>query len=519
MDLRSDQREHGDVLRDLQHAVGGVLLIALIVVPGIIFGAPKPERKGTAVSEAARERREERREEREERRAERREEREERREERQAEPTPTTTTSTSATDGSASGGSTIEPAPTTATATTVTSEPTTTATTTTAPTTTTTETSTASTTTIASATTSSTTEPAPTTATTATTAPTTTTTTVTAPTTTTVSSPPTEASLSAEDLTRLAALGYLSVPPGELAGSATRATMVPALTTTLTLPEGLVQVAMPAGTTMTPASGTADFTRLVARDKTHEVTHAAGQMLRAIEYGVPGARLTFDRAVTITIPVGRQYDRQVLEVYRSPTADLRGISSPMATCMVTNGLCMFLTTGASYFVVVSVGSIMTDSTPPAAPSDILLVVASHAVTITWRDPPDRDLARVAVLRNVPPSTAVSGSPITWVPRGTERYVDTSVQPGEAYLYMLRAEDASGNVRNSEALVTVTPSEGPLRTLEAATVRPLERAASIPEPEPDAPTGAPFLRAIYGDFWSGEIDRWIRTMRAAVGGGT
>lgn len=500
MDPRSDQRDRspamklrsttgrGDVIRDFRHAVGGLLLIALIVVPGMIFGRSEPGRqRGAEVSEAARERAQERQEE-------RREEREARQEERREEPTTTTTVTTA--------------------------EPTTTTTTFT-----TSSTSTSSTTSTAIAepapTTATTTETVPTTTvttTTTTTAPTTTTTTVTTPTTTTTTNPPTAASLSAEELIQLAALGYLSVPSGEFAGSATRATMIPALTTTFALPEGVAQVSMPAGTTMTPASGTADFSRLVARDKTHEVTHAAGQMLRAIEYGVPGAHLTFDRAVTITIPVGRQYDRQVLEIYRSSSADLRGVVAPMATCMVTSGLCTFLTTGASYFVVVSVGSITTDSTPPAAPSDLLLAVERRTVTITWRDPPDRDLARVAVLRNVPPSTAVSGSPITWVPRGMERYMDTPVVPGETYLYMLRAEDASGNGRNSEALVTVTPTDGQSFTLEAAQVRPLERAASTPEPELDAPTGAPFLRAIYGDLWSSEIDRLIRTMRAAMAGG-
>jgi chemotaxis protein histidine kinase CheA len=553
---------HHDIIRDLRHAVGGLLLIALIVVPGIIFGKSGSGRqRGAEVSEVARERARERQEERREEREGRREEREERRaereEERRMEPTstttePTTTPTTTTTEPAPTTTATTAPTTTTtetSTTSTTTSAPTTTATTAAEPTTATTpepttttaatatepatttttttiEPSTTQTTTTALTTTAATTEPIPTTAaTTATTSTTTaapaptTTTTAPAPTTTTaVSTPPAEASLSAEDLARLASLGYLSMPSGESAASATRATMIPALTTSFTLPEGMVQVAMPAGTTMVPASGSADFSRLVARDKSHEITHAAGQMLRAIEYGVPGSSLTFDRPVTITIPVGRQYERQVLEIYRSPTADLRGVAAPMATCAVTNGLCTFLTTGASYFVVVSLGSPTADFTPPAAPSDIALSVTDSNVTITWRDPPDRDLARVAVLRNTPPSTAISGSPITWVPRGAQRYVDASVAPGEAYLYMLRAEDASGNGRNSDALITVTPGESQPRALEAARVRSLESAAVPPEPEPAAPTNAPFLRAIYSDLWSGEIERLIRTLRETVAGG-
>ncbi len=495
-----DHDRRDEISRDLRHAVGGLLILLVLIAPGVLFGKSDASRRNRDrgedhTSRVDRERETERDDNRDDRRASGAD---------RAAPTAVESRSDRATevlDALQSGQS-----PSRAT-TTPTPEPT------------------APAPTITSVTTTDTTQ------TTTTTTPTTTT----APVATTTASPiPAAVELSADELVQLASLGYLTVPSGELTSAATRATIVPALTTSLTLPSGTAQVSMPAGTTIVPTTGAMDLARLRARDGTSEVTNATGSMLRAIEYGVPGTSLTFDRAVTITIPVGRQYERQVLEIYRSPTANLHGVTAPMATCVVTNGACAFLTNGASYFVVIASGSNASgsDFTPPAPPSAITVTMTSGAVTLVWRDPPDRDLARVAVLRNTPPSTAVSGSPLTWVPRGIERYVDRSVVPGQAYLYILRAEDGSGNARNSEAVIMATPVEdlslapnsAGHPTVGSALVR-TEAIADTTTEEIDAsrwipPT--PFFRAVYGDRWEQEIEGILQVIRSvgalSIGGG-
>ncbi|MBI2482545.1 peptidoglycan-binding protein [Candidatus Uhrbacteria bacterium] len=109
-----------------------------------------------------------------------------------------------------------------------------------------------------------------------------------------------------------------------------------------------------------------------------------------------------------------------------------------------------------------------DTVPPAPPTAIVASGTPTAITITWTDPTDADLASIEVLRNTPPAPVVSGTPIATIAANVQRIQDTSVQPDTTYTYILRAKDTSGNTTNSVA-VTVTS------TLPAA----------LPEPEPVA----------------------------------
>jgi serralysin len=90
----------------------------------------------------------------------------------------------------------------------------------------------------------------------------------------------------------------------------------------------------------------------------------------ALHWGIANRGLTFDHPVSISIFVGTVLNGQTLNVQRSIsgsgdwTAD--GITLP-ATCVVTNGLCSFTATKASYYVATSASPTPTP-TPTPTPS-------------------------------------------------------------------------------------------------------------------------------------------------------
>lgn len=100
---------------------------------------------------------------------------------------------------------------------------------------------------------------------------------------------------------------------------------------------------------------------------------------------------------------------------------------------------------------------VSDATPPAAPTSIVASGTASAVTITWTDPSDSDLDSIEVLRNNPPTTAVSGTPLSRVAKGTARFVDSTVSAGKVYTYILRSKDRSNNTRNSGEITVATPA--------------------------------------------------------------
>lgn len=140
----------------------------------------------------------------------------------------------------------------------------------------------------------------------------------------------------------------------------------------------------------------------------------------------------------------------------------------------------------------------SDATPPAAVASPRGSATTSAVTLTWSDPSDSDLDSVEVLRSNPPSTAVSGTPLSRVAKGTQRYVDSSVSASTAYTYILRSRDRSGNTRNSGEIAVTTPAAPSAAPAPAVVTAPPAATTTAPPavttPAAPAPT-APGLAAI------------------------
>jgi hypothetical protein len=95
-------------------------------------------------------------------------------------------------------------------------------------------------------------------------------------------------------------------------------------------------------------------------------------------------------------------------------------------------------------------SIAEDTTPPANVSSLSATAGNEAVTLTWTNPTDSDLAFIE---------------ITWTPGGTtpetvsnvtQTYTASSLAGGTSYIFTVKAVDTSGN-RNTGATATATPT--------------------------------------------------------------
>lgn len=119
--------------------------------------------------------------------------------------------------------------------------------------------------------------------------------------------------------------------------------------------EGLdIKVTIPAGTIITRTDGS-NFSADDLKVDNASVEVLAGKSETAhgaIQFGLAGFGLTFSEPITISIPVGNELNGQTLEIYRSVSGTGEwtqdGIESPQS-CVVTDGLCVFSATKASYY--------------------------------------------------------------------------------------------------------------------------------------------------------------------------
>jgi hypothetical protein len=94
-----------------------------------------------------------------------------------------------------------------------------------------------------------------------------------------------------------------------------------------------------------------------------------------------------------------------------------------------------------------------DTTPPAAPEPALGLVGK-AVQLTWRAPPDPDVAGFDVLRSATPGGPYSKLNAQLI--GLETFTDLTAPAGVTSYYVVRAVDTSGNSSNPSLELTATP---------------------------------------------------------------
>lgn len=174
------------------------------------------------------------------------------------------------------------------------------------------------------------------------------------------------------EVVSLLAAGYLSIPSTEsIISTSSLATEVP-ITINIPVSTGTTSIELPDNVVITRIDGNdldpMSFT--VSSTDTSLITGFSGNVTvdGAVQLGIPNIGIQFDNPIQLHISVGTSLNGETLNVVRSEHLDTGwtsdGIVAP-ATCVISNGLCSFQTTKASYFAVTK--AIIPTSTPTPTP--------------------------------------------------------------------------------------------------------------------------------------------------------
>ena len=83
-----------------------------------------------------------------------------------------------------------------------------------------------------------------------------------------------------------------------------------------------------------------------------------------------------------------------------------------------------------------------DTFPPAAPKNLSAVAGPGAINLIWDANTEGDLAGYVILRGPAPGDTLQ--PLNAEPTRDTRFRDTTVSPGERYVYAIIAVDRAGN---------------------------------------------------------------------------
>ncbi len=135
----------------------------------------------------------------------------------------------------------------------------------------------------------------------------------------------------------------------------------------------------------------------------------------------------------------------------------------------------------------------SDGTPPGSVAGLAAAPGVGQVALSWKPPPDADLARITVLRStIPPTSPGDGTAARFsLPANATSFTDVALAPGVTYYYAVYAEDAVGN-----------PSE-------------LARTSAVPKgpPPPPAAIGPPKPpKGIFDRFMTPKKGKMLGTLR-------
>lgn len=148
-------------------------------------------------------------------------------------------------------------------------------------------------------------------------------------------------------------------------------------------------------------------------------------------------------------------------VFRAIVSKEQDYASPIAT--VSAGTSTYIdgatTDGLTYYYVVravsKTGDMETntneaiataDATPPPSPSNLIAApISGDGVQLTWTpSSPETDVLQYNIYRATSSGGQNLSSPTYTVSVGIVSYTDSSATPGQAYYYLVRAQDAAGN---------------------------------------------------------------------------
>jgi hypothetical protein len=104
---------------------------------------------------------------------------------------------------------------------------------------------------------------------------------------------------------------------------------------------------IPSGSTITPVSGTVDFTGLDIQNISQAISNENASSKGAVKIGIPSQNLTFSNPITVTMEVQPSYNGKTLTIYSRP--DSGGDWTYHGSCTVSSNLCTFTTLHATEY--------------------------------------------------------------------------------------------------------------------------------------------------------------------------
>jgi len=161
-------------------------------------------------------------------------------------------------------------------------------------------------------------------------------------------------------------------------------------------------------------------------------------------------------------------------IYRATSSGGQDYTSSLAN--VSAGTTTYTDTttrdGTTYYYVVraqdNVGNIetntneastTTDATPPPAPTNLVATgITDDGIQLSWTpSSPETDVAQYDIYRATTSGGENYSSPTYTVSVGTTTYTDTSTTDGQTYYYVMRAQDAAGNIETNTNEVSAAAS--------------------------------------------------------------
>jgi len=159
-------------------------------------------------------------------------------------------------------------------------------------------------------------------------------------------------------------------------------------------------------------------------------------------------------------------------IYRATTSGSQDYSSPLdnVSAGTTTYTDTTTTDGVTYYYVVraqdSIGNIETntneasataDATAPPAPTNLTATaITDDGIQLSWTaSSPETDVSQYNIYRATTSGGQNYSSPTYTVSAGTTTYTDTSTTDGVTYYYVVRAQNAAGNIETNTNEVSAT----------------------------------------------------------------
>ncbi|TKJ43808.1 hypothetical protein CEE35_08325, partial [Candidatus Aerophobetes bacterium Ae_b3b] len=118
------------------------------------------------------------------------------------------------------------------------------------------------------------------------------------------------------------------------------------------------------------------------------------------------------------------------------------------------------TDAASNTATKSINLTLDNTAPPAPTSLSATAIAGGSIKLTWTaSSPETDVSQYNIYRATTSAGQDYSSPIYTVSAGVTTYTDTSTTNGQTYYYVVRAQDAAGNIETNTNEVSATASGG------------------------------------------------------------